>query len=54
MLTVPMSADKLTSDFNSQALTAQQVTDIEMLANERILENTVSWAGASQRGHEAR
>ena len=37
--------DKLTFDFNSQALTAQQVTDIEMLANERILENTtVSWA----------
>ena len=36
--------DKLTFDFNSQALTAQQVTDIEMLANERILENTtVSW-----------
>ena len=37
--------DKLTFDFNSHALTAQQVTDIEMLANERILENTtVSWA----------
>ena len=36
--------DKLTFDFNSQALTAQQVTDIETLANERILENTtVSW-----------
>ena len=37
--------DKLTFDFNSQALTPQQLTDIEMLANERILENTtVSWA----------
>lgn len=36
--------DKLTFDFNSQALTAQQVTDIETLVNERILENTVvSW-----------
>ena len=36
--------DKLTFDFNSQALTAQQVTDIEALVNERILENTVvSW-----------
>jgi alanyl-tRNA synthetase len=34
----------LTFDFNSQALTAQQVTDIETLVNERILENTVvSW-----------
>ena len=34
----------MTFDFNSQALTAQQVTDIETLANERILENTtVSW-----------
>ena len=37
--------DKLTFDFNRQALTAQQVTDIETLVNERILENTaVSWA----------
>ena len=36
--------DKLTFDFNSQALTAQQVTDIETLVNELILENTaVSW-----------
>ena len=36
--------DKLTFDFNSQALTAQQVADIEALVNERILENTVvSW-----------
>ena len=36
--------DKLTFDFNSQALTAQQVTDIESLVNERILENSnVSW-----------
>ena len=36
--------DKLTFDFNSQALTTQQVADIEALVNERILENTVvSW-----------
>jgi len=36
--------DKLTFDFNSQALTPQQVRDIERLVNERILENvTVSW-----------
>ena len=37
--------EKLTFDFNSQALTTQQLTDIETLVNERILENTaVSWA----------
>ena len=36
--------DKLTFDFNSQALTTQQLTDIETLVNERILDNTiVSW-----------
>ena len=36
--------EKLTFDFNSQALTPQQVADIEQLVNERILENsTVSW-----------
>jgi alanyl-tRNA synthetase len=36
--------DKLTFDFNSQPLTAEQVTDIEKLVNERILENArVSW-----------
>ena len=36
--------EKLTFDFNSQALTTQQLTDIETLVNERILENsTVSW-----------
>jgi alanyl-tRNA synthetase len=36
--------DKLTFDFNSAALTAQQVADIEKLVNERILENAVvSW-----------
>ena len=36
--------DKLTFDFNSQALTTQQVADIEALVNERILKNTVvSW-----------
>ncbi len=39
-----VGADKLTFDFNSQALTVQQVVDIETLVNERILENaTVSW-----------
>jgi alanyl-tRNA synthetase len=37
--------DKLTFDFNSQPLTAQQVADVEKLVNERILENAgVSWA----------
>ena len=36
--------EKLTFDFNSQALTPQQMADIEQLVNERILENsTVSW-----------
>ena len=36
--------DKLTFDFNSAALTPVQVTDIERLVNERILENdSVSW-----------
>jgi alanyl-tRNA synthetase len=36
--------DKLTFDFNSQALTAQQVRDIERLVNEKIVENKpVSW-----------
>jgi alanyl-tRNA synthetase len=36
--------DKLTFDFNSGALTLQQVRDVEALVNERILENaTVSW-----------
>ena len=36
--------DKLTFDFNSGALTAAQVHDIEKLVNERILENApVSW-----------
>ena len=40
-----VGADKLTFDFNSQALTKQQVVDIETLVNERILENaTVSWS----------
>ncbi len=39
-----VSPEKLTFDFNSAALTAQQVRDIENLVNERILENaTVSW-----------
>ncbi len=36
--------DKLTFDFNSAALTPQQIADIEKLVNERILENAgVSW-----------
>jgi alanyl-tRNA synthetase len=36
--------DKLTFDFNSQALTPQQIVDIEKLVNERIVENAgVSW-----------
>ncbi len=36
--------DKLTFDFNSQALTPQQIADIEKLVNEKILENAgVSW-----------
>jgi alanyl-tRNA synthetase len=36
--------DKLTFDFNSAALTPEQVADIEQLVNERILENAgVSW-----------
>ena len=39
-----VSPEKLTFDFNSAALTAQQVREIENLVNERILENTsVSW-----------
>ena len=36
--------EKLTFDFNAQALTPQQVADIEKLVNERILDNaSVSW-----------
>ena len=36
--------EKLTFDFNSGALTAQQIADVERLVNERILENArVSW-----------
>jgi alanyl-tRNA synthetase len=36
--------DKLTFDFNSPPLTPQQVSDIEKLVNEKILENAiVSW-----------
>ena len=36
--------DKLTFDFNSQPLSAQQLQDIEQLVNERVLENaSVSW-----------
>ncbi len=37
--------EKLTFDFNSAALTAPQIADIEKLVNERIVESaTVSWA----------
>ncbi|MBI1841447.1 MAG: alanine--tRNA ligase [Verrucomicrobia bacterium] len=36
--------DKLTFDFNSPALTPQQVADVERLVNQRVLENaSVSW-----------
>jgi alanyl-tRNA synthetase len=36
--------EKLTFDFNSAALTPQQVADVERLVNERILENApISW-----------
>ena len=38
-----VSPEKLTFDFNSAALTAQQVRDIENLVNERILENASVW-----------
>ncbi|MDX1951265.1 MAG: alanine--tRNA ligase [Verrucomicrobiota bacterium] len=39
-----VTPEKLTFDFNSQTLTAQQLNDIERLVNERILENApVSW-----------
>ena len=37
--------EKLTFDFNSQALSPQQVVDIEQLVNERIVDNAaVNWA----------
>jgi alanyl-tRNA synthetase/REP element-mobilizing transposase RayT len=40
--------DKLTFDFNSAALTPQQLADIEKLVNERIVENAgVSWTEVS-------
>ena len=39
-----VSPEKLTFDFNSGALTAQQISDIERVVNERILENApVTW-----------
>jgi alanyl-tRNA synthetase len=39
-----VTPEKLTFDFNSAALTSQQVIDIERLVNERILENAhVGW-----------
>ena len=40
-----VTQDKLTFDFNSAALTAQQLSDIERLVNERIVANDpVSWS----------
>ncbi len=40
-----VTPDKLTFDFNSAALTAQQLVDIERLVNERIVANDpVSWS----------
>src|SRR5205814_1954352 len=40
-----VAPDKLTFDFNSAALTPQQVRDIEKLVNERIIENgVVTWS----------
>ena len=40
-----VTPDKLTFDFNSAALTAQQISDIERLVNERIVANDpVSWS----------
>ncbi|HRJ10115.1 MAG TPA: alanine--tRNA ligase, partial [Prosthecobacter sp.] len=40
-----VTPDKLTFDFNSAALTAQQLADIERLVNERIVANDpVSWS----------
>ena len=42
--------DKLTFDFNSAPLTAPQIADIEMLVNERILENAcVTWTEVPHR-----
>jgi alanyl-tRNA synthetase len=47
--------DKLTFDFNSAALTPQQVADIERLVNERILENAgVSWTEVPYAGVKSR
>ncbi len=40
-----VTPDKLTFDFNSAALTAQQIADIERLVNERVVANeSVSWS----------
>ncbi len=40
-----VGVEKLTFDFNSAPLTAQQVADVERLVNERIVENqSVSWS----------
>jgi alanyl-tRNA synthetase len=47
--------DKLTFDFNSAPLTPQQITDIEKLVNERILENAgVSWTEVPYAGVKSR
>ena len=47
--------DKLTFDFNSAALTPQQVADIEKLVNERILENSgVTWTEVPYAGVKSR
>ena len=47
--------DKLTFDFNSAALTPSQVRDIEMLVNERIVENAVvSWSEVLHAGIRSR
>ncbi len=47
--------DKLTFDFSSPALTAAQVSDVEKLVNERIVENApVSWTEVSYTGVKGR
>lgn len=38
-----VTPEKLTFDFNSAALTPEQVRDVERLVNERILENNAVW-----------
>jgi alanyl-tRNA synthetase len=47
--------EKLTFDFSSAPLTAQQVADVERLVNERILENApVTWSEAKYRDIKGR